>query len=100
MIEAFCYCQTAILFSHFELEEKQSRVCDNKMGPAQPDRALEGNAGISQEYFPISQRRTQATLPRVRVLELSYPGRVIQELTQVFNFILKCRKNPAFDELG
>jgi len=32
-------CQTAILSSHFGMEGKRSFVCENEMGPAQPNRA-------------------------------------------------------------
>ena len=39
-VDAFYRCRTPIPFSHFGKEEKWSFVCENEMGPAQPNRAL------------------------------------------------------------
>ena len=38
-VDAFYRCRTPIPFSHFGMEEKRSFVCENEMGPAQPNRA-------------------------------------------------------------
>ena len=39
-VDAFYLCRTPIPLPHLGMEEKRSFVCENKMGPAQPNRAL------------------------------------------------------------
>ena len=60
-VDVFYRCRTPIPFSHFGMEEKWSFVCENEMGPAQPNRALEfktrrifaSMVGLGRVWLPL-----------------------------------------------
>ena len=68
-VHAFYRCQTAIRFSHFEMEGERSFVCKSEMGPAQPNRALASNLHSEYNHNQLSSRRHLRTIVKSSIKE-------------------------------